>query len=299
MLVAMSETATSSKRTYRSLSYRFTLESNDDRLAREAEALIGDFARPAREPGPDRNGGSVAYSMITAAAVDGGPRHSLRRDQKEVIASDDPHVVVSRLLLEISRDTVELATGYLMIHAGVVVSAGGEGVVILGESGSGKTVLVAALVQEGFGYLSDEAAAIEIETGLAHPWPRPLGFKPGSWSLSRFAAVFATRLVPDGAAPADGVHVGIAQIRRGAIAGPCTVNHVIDHRYHPGAPTKLEPISRADAIVRMGRAAPRLRSEGDRGLGTLAGLMDGASAYTLVSGELELGVRKVRQLVER
>jgi hypothetical protein len=246
----------------------------------------------------------VVYALRTTEATDGQPRYSLHRDEHEVAVGTDPRAVIGQLLWQIASDTVELAEGYLLIHAGAVVAPAGGAVLILGESGSGKTTLVAALVQEGFGYLSDEAAAVEFDTGFVHPWPRPLGFKSGSRSLARFAPLFASRLgdsepLPPGGEPPDELHVRIGEIRRGAVAGPCRVSHVIDHVYEQGAETRLDPMSRTAALVRMGSAAPRLRREADRGLDVLAAVVRRASAYTVVTGDLDQGVLAVRELVQK
>ena len=263
---------------FQSLSFRFGLTSEDSELGRRAEELIGAFARPLDGGSP-----SVAYS------IQGNEHYTLHRDDVQVTATRDRGALLSHLLWLVSNDTAELADGYVLVHAGAVVTPGGHGVVILGESGSGKTTLVAALVQEGFGYLSDEAAAINVDTGLVHPWPRPLGFEPGSRSLPRFASLPAPG--PDG-----GRHVSIEQIRAGAIAEPCTVRHVIDHCYRHGGATRIEPLSRAVALTRMGSAAPRLRREGERGLSALAELIRGADAHSLESDDLDRSVQAVQAL---
>lgn len=261
------------------------LDCNDPQLARSARELLRDFA----PPDPEQGGGALRYSLRGG----GGSMYALYRDGEQVAASDDPQAVLGGLLWLISGDTVELAAGYILIHAGALVSPAGEAVLILGEAGSGKTTLVAALVQEGFGYLSDEGAAIHLGTGLAHPWPRPLGFRCGSHALARFASALE---------PHHGrgqTHVAIDRIRPGAVAGPAPVRHVIDHRYEPSAPTRLEPLSRAVGLVRMGSAAPRLRREGGRGLQALAAVMRGADAHSLVGGDLERSVSVVRELAGR
>jgi hypothetical protein len=300
---AITDLAMYSRESYESLSHRFVLASNDADLARRASCLIGEFARTVGDsppgPGPclhgtERTAAPMVYSLRSTPGADGRPRYTLDRGDQQVSASPDPKVVIGQLLWQISGDTVELADGYLLIHAGAVVTPAGHGVLILGESGSGKTTLVAALVQEGFGYLSDEAAAIELGTGLAHPWPPPLGFKHGSRSLPCFAALFPPESADPNATSTSERHVAIGQIRPGAIAGPCRVRHVIDHCYEPGAPTRLEPLSRALALVRMGSAAPRLGREGDRGLAVLAGVMREARTHRLISGDLERSVGAVR-----
>jgi hypothetical protein len=266
---------------FQSLSYRFGLRSDDPELGRRAEALIAAFAPPIQDGSP-----SVVYSIRHLGE---DPRYRLERDDRRVAESDDARMLIGSLLWSISNDTVQLADGYLLIHAGAVVTPSGDGLLILGESGSGKTTLVAALVQEGFGYLSDEAAAIELATGLVHPWPRPLGFWPESSSLPRFSSLLAPGTEGER-------HVTIEQIRPGAVGKPCRVQHVIDHRYGPGSETRLQPLSRGEALVQMGSAAPPLRHEGNRGLSVLAGVVRGARTHSLISGDLELAVQAVRTL---
>jgi hypothetical protein len=253
-------------------------------MVRRAQSLIADFAPALPEP-------ASSPDVVYALSKDAGG-YMLCRNERTVLASDDAKAIISQLLWQISADTVQHAQGYLLVHAGVVVSPAGDGVMILGESGSGKTTLVAGLVQEGFGYLSDEGAAIDLGDGLVHPWPRPLGFRDPSRALPRFASVF-----DGGGAEGDETHVAVGRIRSGAIADPCRVRHLIDHRYEPGAATRLDPLSRAVGLVRMGSAAPSLRHEGDRGLSVLADVMRGAHAYSLVSGDLEQSIRSVQELV--
>ncbi len=271
------------------MSYRFTLCCEDIALRRRATELIRAFADPI--DGDEVAPAEAAATYSLRSEDGGGPLYGLYRGSRRLLGSHDPGVVVSQLLWQVSSDTVDSATGYLLIHAGAVVSAEGRGVLLLGESGSGKTTLVAALVQEGFGFLSDEAGAIELETGLAHPWTRPLGFKRGARALARFAPLF-----PETEA-AEEVHVPIDHVRAGAVAGPAAVGHVIDYRHREGAATGLESLSRAEALARMGSAAPRLRREGSRGLQVLASVMRGAKGHRLVSGELDQAIRAVRELV--
>ena len=61
----------------------------------------------------------------------------------------------------------------LCVHAGVV-SLGDRLVVIPAVSGTGKTTLTAALVRAGFGYVSDEALAVDRLTHAVTAFPRPL-----------------------------------------------------------------------------------------------------------------------------
>ncbi len=47
----------------------------------------------------------------------------------------------------------------------------------------GKTTLTAALVRDGFGYLSDEVAAIDPDSLVVRAYPKSLSLDPGSWAV--------------------------------------------------------------------------------------------------------------------
>jgi hypothetical protein len=278
--------------TYQSLSHRFVVRTNDDTIAGRARKLITQFSTPLGEAAGAS--GEIVYSLLALPSENGKRWLSLLRGGEEIARSDDERAVIGQLLWRITDDTVMLADGYLLVHAGAVVTASGDAVLILGEAGSGKTTLVAALVQEGFGYLSDEAGAVELGTGVVYPWARPLGFTRGARAISRFAPLFATA-TDDGSDAAKSL-IAIEQIRPGALAAPSRVRHVIDHCFTPGAETRVEPVTRATAVARMGSAAPRLKVEGARGLSTLVELMRGAKAHSIVSGDLEEAVAAVIDL---
>ena len=78
------------------------------------------------------------------------------------------------------RSRVELfmaenSTRYVFVHAGVV-GIDGAAVLIPGDSCSGKTSLVARLVEAGAEYFSDEYALLDAE-GRVHAYPRSLGVR--------------------------------------------------------------------------------------------------------------------------
>ncbi|MBI2471527.1 MAG: hypothetical protein HYV59_09840 [Planctomycetes bacterium] len=75
---------------------------------------------------------------------------------------------------------------HLLLHAGVV-SRNGQGVIILADSGFGKTTLVIELVKRGFKFLSDEMAALGRTDGRVHPFPRCLWIRKGTLELTGIA----------------------------------------------------------------------------------------------------------------
>lgn len=91
---------------------------------------------------------------------------------------------------KIEYAVAERSQDYVFVHAGVV-AVNGELLLFPGESFSGKSTLVAALVQQGATYFSDEYAVVTTE-GIVLPYPRPISlrtglyFKEGRTDLSDF-----------------------------------------------------------------------------------------------------------------
>ena len=92
-------------------------------------------------------------------------------------------------LAELTRFVIDHSP-LLCIHAGTVIAPHGT-IAIPGVSGAGKTTLTAALLQRGFGYLSDEVLAIDRTTLAVGQFPRPLALDGRSWSVLGLDPAFA------------------------------------------------------------------------------------------------------------
>ncbi len=96
-----------------------------------------------------------------------------------------------------------------LIHAGAAAWQG-DGVLLAADSGGGKTSLTLALVQRGFGFLSDEIGAIGRSDGRLHPFPRALRLRSEALALAPDAQPAAggprwldiEALAPDSQSPA-------------------------------------------------------------------------------------------------
>jgi HprK-related kinase A len=64
----------------------------------------------------------------------------------------------------------------LLIHA-AAVERGGKAVILPGESGSGKSTLAAMLGEAGWRLMADEFVMIDLDSGLALPFPRAISLK--------------------------------------------------------------------------------------------------------------------------
>lgn len=74
---------------------------------------------------------------------------------------------------------------HLLLHAGVLAQ-NGQGILIVAPSMHGKTTLTLELLRRGFGFLSDEIAALSLADEQIHPFPRSLVIRSGSLEMAGF-----------------------------------------------------------------------------------------------------------------
>lgn len=72
------------------------------------------------------------------------------------------------------------------LHHAAALTYNNKGVILVGDSGYGKTTLALALVQRGFKFLSDEIAALGREDGYVYPFPRGLHIRQDTLDLLDF-----------------------------------------------------------------------------------------------------------------
>ena len=120
---------------------------------------------------------------------------------------------------------------------------------------SGKTTLTTGLVAPGYSYLTDEAVAFDWETGEIEPFPKPLSIDPGSQFLFPELAPPPPPAADDGSASTQW-QVPPSMFRADAVGGRCRARFVVFPKYAADAPTALEPIDRAEALVELARRTP-------------------------------------------
>ena len=172
--------------------------------------------------------------------------------------------------------------------------APGSAVALPGQAEAGKTTLTAGLVRAGLGYLTDEALALDRETLLVQPYPKPLSIDPGAWAF--FPELEPP--VPD----EDGYdcvqwQIPATAIRPEAVADPCPVVAVVFPRYEVGTDTVLAPVGRGEALVELAKNTFHFKERGAAELDLLAELARGVDCYRLTMGELDQAVDLVAGLV--
>lgn len=134
-------------------------------------AAVSEFlppcSRPVTDP-PDR--GRFALLKDT----DGGVLRVVC-DEQSITAPFDLRLALGILDAELRMYIALHAPDHVFVHAGVV-GMEDRAIVLPGRSFAGKTTLVAALVQAGAEYWSDEYAVLDAD-GLVHPYPKPLSLR--------------------------------------------------------------------------------------------------------------------------
>lgn len=263
----------------RALRHTFEVATND--------LAVRDFLDEVTAAFPPGGAGTAARHELILA--DGG--YVVRYNGATVLTASVRDVAVSALLWHINSEVIGRSDGhYPLIHAGAVV-ARDVAVVLPAAPESGKTTTVGGLLRAGFGYLTDEAVAIDPETLLAQPYPKALSVDSGSWEVLADLRPEHTSLV------SGQWQVPPAAVRTDAVAGPAPVRFVVSPRYRAGAETRLEPMAPADTLMVLADSTFNFRDHPGRDLAVLTRLVEGADGYRLTIGDLETAVTLVSDLV--
>lgn len=155
---------------------------------------------------------------------------------------------IAVLLWDLNRRVVEASPRWLRLHA-AGACRGDQAVLLPAAMESGKTTLVAGLLQRGFDYLSDEVVALGREDLRAVPYPKPLSVDPGSWEvlgdLEPAVEPGVRPLLPrQWQVPASSIGARVADPG----ASPAVV---VFPRYDPALPTRLQPLPAAEVAMRL------------------------------------------------
>ncbi|MGI8631866.1 MAG: hypothetical protein ACR2NA_04870, partial [Solirubrobacterales bacterium] len=166
---------------------------------------------------------------------------------------------LSTVAADLRRTLAEQSPALLFVHAGVVGLAG-RAVVLPGRSEAGKSSLVAALVQAGTEYLSDEYAPLDVH-GLAHPYPQDIRLRVDGDSVAvaprQLGGSTAVGLVPVGAIVVTSFYRPSTRWRRrsatAAEGAILLLQHAPAARVRPDHALAAVAAATRDAIVLVGR----------------------------------------------
>lgn len=225
------------------------------------------------------------YDIVQTRASDGG-QYAIYFDAGRFYQHVSREVVMGLLLWHVNGQVGNCrAPGRLLLHAGAVADQT-IGIALPAPMESGKSTTVAALVQAGFDYLSDEVAAIDVESGLMRAYPRALSLDAGSWAVLPDLAEIGRRHVI-----CDQWQVPPNGIRADAVAKrPVKLRYVVAPAYRPDAPTLLEPIEGGEATSLLAMSAFGFRDTPQEVLQQAAAVAKQCRCFRLSVSDLAVAV---------
>jgi hypothetical protein len=183
-------------------------------------------------------------------------------------------------MVYVNQSVVAARHDLLSIHAAAVATSAGA-VVLPGDSGSGKTTLCARLLQRGAGYLSDDSVAVDA-TGRILGYPKPLGFKVGTWEQFTDAGLADLDL--------DRGRQLVWQIPPGRLGAPSLTSAapvaVVVPRFEAHARLRIEPMAPHAAAASLLGQVQNLPAYGVAdALGVIGGLVAGVPCHVVVYGD--------------
>ena len=220
-------------------------------------------------------GGSVHEEF--SVALDGRrPPHRLYRGAELLAECTGRDELVRELASRLDFAVAEHATERVYVHAGVV-ALGGQAIVIPGRSLSGKTTLVAALLQAGATFFSDEFAVIDAE-GRVWPHARPLSIRPQGTT-----------------GPGTPITIEELGASPGSVSVPIGI--VVATRYVPGATWEPMPLDRSTGLLRVLDNAIVAQTKPHLALSVLARAIGTARVLGGVRGEADDTAGRLTALV--
>jgi hypothetical protein len=258
----------------RALGWDFAVRTNVPALGRHLDVIF-DAMRADGEP-------SNHYSFVVDERR-GWTRHRVYRDGNRILDSPDPGRAFLYLLWDINQRVFRTSPDKLLVHAACVEHEG-RALIMSAPSESGKTTLALGLVERGLGYLTDEAAAIDPETLLVHPFPKALSVDVGAQRfLGRFEPA-ADRSLDDYLR--GQWQVAPNRIRPGAVAAPVEPAWFIVPRYVNGGDTTLAPLARAEALSLLMEQGLNLHHNGRYGFERLGEIVRRSRCFMLIMSDL-------------
>ena len=267
---------------FRALGMSFTVAVADAELRNHLEQILA----PMRDEGEP----SRVYSVLDR--TEGGRREfELHLDDHHVMSTTSASELVRDLVRSLNRETVSASPELVFLHASAV-EHDGVAAIFPASMESGKTTLSAGLTRAGLRYISDELVAIEPESLVVRPYPKPFSLDPGSWPL-----------FPEARPPvADELlevqwQVSPMTFGNDAVASDCTPGVVVFPRYEEGVTTALHAVDPAEALMALAANALNLLQSGAVGASTLAAVAERCPAYRLDVGDLDAACSIVLELL--
>jgi HprK-related kinase A len=176
---------------------------------------------------------------------------------------------------------------YLLIH-GAILEKNGEAIIFPAPPGSGKSTLCAYLANTGWRLLSDEMTVINIQTGLAHPFVRPICLKNNSIDLvkSWFPNVVVSNIARD-TAKGDVAHVKPPEQSVRDIRNTTKVRAIVLPHFTPDKQLDVYALNKCESYQALSSNAFNEGILGVDGFNTMTRLIEQTDTVEIYYNDLE------------
>lgn len=175
-------------------------------------------------------------------------------------------------------------------------SVGPAGIMFSGESNSGKTTLVMALLAEGCKYFSDDMVLIDTNKMLLLPLCSRL--KPRGETISMFPQIDSedARVYMETEDQQRKV-LSVEQSFPHLLSDPCLLTHIFFPRFNPEEDTVLRPMSSSDAVLKFLKSWKLYSTEPRRVLPLVSRVVKTCNVYSLEYREAKEAAKKILEVV--
>jgi hypothetical protein len=197
--------------------------------------------------------------------------------------------MAGRLIFSMRQEAIGALDEYVLLRAATLGAAEESAVLIPSRPESNLPTLAALLVRGGMTYIADEVTRINPVTrragGMALPLlvdPAVLPPEEGVRQLRTGIGELFTRRRPV-----------LASELGGTVSEPLPVGRILFPVWEPGAPTRIIPLTSAEALFRFVESAMNLHVWEERGLTLMREMLATTSVGSLVVGSLEDAARLI------
>ena len=259
-------------------------------VSSEVDDVLDDFAALYETRSACRETSNLTVRMEvkrTGRSAFGGSRYSICEGGDELFGERRMTEVLPYLEWGINWSVIKKCTTYLQLHAATMCYKG-QGIILAGNSGDGKSTLAAGLITRGFTYLSDEFALIHPETLSLHPFPKALCIKSGSFETIKELnlPLWRRRHYVKALKGAVG-YVRPSDFASGDAPQPCPIRYVVFPKYIAGEKPRLYSVSAGKTAFSLAAHSFNRDAFGSATVAILSRVVRGAKCVGLVSGPIE------------
>jgi HprK-related kinase A len=187
----------------------------------------------------------------------------------------------------------------LLLHA-AAIEREGLAVIMPAPPGSGKSTLCAGLVHRGWRLLSDEVAMVSLQDGGVTALARPVSLKNESIEvIRRFEPAAVFNRVSHGTSKGSVSHMRAPAGHVARVDERAQPRWVIFPKWVANSPPLLQPRSKADSMLELGRNAFNYMVLGQQGFDVLADMVEGCDCYDFHYSQLDDAVAAFDALVQQ